>query len=105
MAIDRDGLVRSADVDPSQPYYASPAEAQAECIADNIEKLCAAAGTSLGNLVRVLMFFTDIADFYPVYRVLERRTGGRPLPFAAIEVPPLPAPGARVMIEAWAYAP
>ncbi len=106
MAIDRDGLVPSAAVDPRQPYFGSSPEAQAETIIGNIARLCEAAGTSLGNVVRVLQFHTDIAEFYPVYKVWERRLGGRPLPFAAIEVPaPLPVPGATVMIEAWAYAP
>ena len=56
--------------------------------------------------MRVLQFHTDIAEFYSVYKVWERRLNGRPLPFSAIEVPaPLPVPGATVMIEAWAYAP
>jgi enamine deaminase RidA (YjgF/YER057c/UK114 family) len=106
MAIDRDGLVPSAAVDPRQPYFCCSPEAQAETIIGNIARLCEAAGTSLGNVVRVLQFHTDIAEFYPVYKVWERRLGGRPLPFAAIEVPgPLPVPGATVMIEAWAYAP
>jgi enamine deaminase RidA (YjgF/YER057c/UK114 family) len=76
------------------------------CIIDNVSKLCDAAGTSLSNAVRVLMFFTDIRDFYPVYKVWERRMGGRPLPFSAVEVPsPLPVPGATLQIEVWAYAP
>jgi enamine deaminase RidA (YjgF/YER057c/UK114 family) len=106
MAIDRDGLVPSAAVDPRQPYFGCSPEAQAELIIGNIARLCEAAGTSLGNVVRVLQFHTDIAEFYPVYKVWERRLGGRPLPFSAIEVPgPLPVPGATVMIEAWAYAP
>jgi enamine deaminase RidA (YjgF/YER057c/UK114 family) len=106
MAIDRDGLVAGAMIDPNQPYFSSPAEAQAECIIGNIEKLCAAAGTSLGNVVRILQFHTDLAEFYPVYRVWERKLGGRPVPFCALQVPsPLPVPGATVMIEAWAYAP
>jgi enamine deaminase RidA (YjgF/YER057c/UK114 family) len=106
MAIDKDGLVRSAAVDPRQPYFSSSPEAQAEAIVDHIAKLCEAGGTSLGNVVRVLMFLTDIAEFYPVYKVWERRLDGRPLPFAAIEVPaPLPVPGATVMIEAWVYVP
>jgi enamine deaminase RidA (YjgF/YER057c/UK114 family) len=106
MAIDRDGLVPAAAVDPRQPHFGSSPEAQAEAIIGNIARLCAAAGTSLGNVVRVLQFHTDIAEFYPVYKVWERFLGGRPLPFAAIEVPgPLPVPGATVMIEAWAYAP
>lgn len=106
MAIDRDGLVASAAVDPRQPCFSSSPEAQAECIVDNIARLCQAAGTSLANVVRVLQFHTDIGEFYPVYKVWERRLGGRPVPFSAIEVPaPLPVPGATVQIEAWVYAP
>jgi enamine deaminase RidA (YjgF/YER057c/UK114 family) len=69
-------------------------------------KLCEAAGTSLDNVARVLMVLTDIRDFYAVYKVWERRLGGRPLPFSAVEVPaPLPVPGATVQLEAWVYAP
>lgn len=106
MAIDRDGLVGRAAADPRQPHFSSPAEAQTRTIIDNIAKLCEAGGTSLNNVVRVLMFFTDIGDFYPVYKVWEHRLGGRPVPFSAVEVPsPLPVPGATLQIEAWAYAP
>jgi enamine deaminase RidA (YjgF/YER057c/UK114 family) len=104
MAADRDGLIPSADADPRQPHFSSSAEAQAEAIIDNITRLCEAAGTSLANAVRVLLFFTDIAEFYPVYKVWERRRGGKPLPFSAVEVPgPLPVPGATVMMEGWVY--
>jgi enamine deaminase RidA (YjgF/YER057c/UK114 family) len=106
MAADRDGLLPAAAVDVRQPYFSSSPEAQAEAIIDNIARLCEAAGTSLADIVRVLLFFTDIAEFYPVYKVWERRLGGRPLPFSAVEVPgPLPVPGATVMMEAWVYAP
>jgi enamine deaminase RidA (YjgF/YER057c/UK114 family) len=106
MATGRDGLVVSAAVDPRQPYFSSSPAEQAEVIIDNIARLCAAAGTSLANVVRVLMFHTDIRDFYPVYKTWERKLGGRPLPFSAVEVPgPLPVPGATVMMEAWVYAP
>jgi enamine deaminase RidA (YjgF/YER057c/UK114 family) len=106
MAFDGQGLAASATADPRQPQFSSPPEAQAEFIIDNIEKLCDAAGTSLANVVRVLQFHTDIREFYPVAKVWERRMGGRPLPFSAVEVPsPLPVPGATLMIEAWAYAP
>ena len=105
MAADRHGLSPSAAVDPRQPYFSSSPEAQAEAIVDNISKLCEAAGTTLANAVRVLLFLTDMAEFYPVYKVWERRLGGRPLPFSAVEVPgPLPVPGATVMVEAWVYA-
>ena len=106
MAFDRNGLVASAAVDPRQPHFGCSAEAQTEAVIDKFEKICAKAGTSIENVTRVLLFLTDIKDFYAVYKVWERRLGGRPLPFSAVEVPaPLPVPGATVMIEAWFYAP
>jgi enamine deaminase RidA (YjgF/YER057c/UK114 family) len=106
MAVAHDGLVPSAAEDPHQPWFSSPAPAQAEFIIDNIARLCEAAGTSLANVVRVQQFHTDIREFYPVYKVWERKLGGRPLPFSAVEVPALlPVPGARLLIEAWVYAP
>jgi enamine deaminase RidA (YjgF/YER057c/UK114 family) len=106
IAADREGLLPSAEVSPRQPYFSSSAEAQAEAIIGNIVKLCEAAGTSLGNVVRSLLFFTDIGEFYSVYKVWERALDGRPLPFSAVEVPgPLPVPGATVMMETWVYAP
>jgi hypothetical protein len=52
------------------------------------------------------LFLTDMREFYPVYKAWERRLGGQPLPFSAVEVPgPLPVPGATVMMEAWVYCP
>jgi enamine deaminase RidA (YjgF/YER057c/UK114 family) len=106
MAADQDGLVPSAALDPRQPCFSSPPEAQAEVIIDNIGKLCEAAGTSLANVVRVAQFHTDIREFFPVYKAWERALGARVLPFSAVEVPsPLPIPGATLLIETWAYAP
>ena len=106
MAANRDGLLPAAAIDPRQPYFSSSPEAQADAIIDDIARLCAAAGTSLANAARLLLFLTDIAEFYPVYKAWERRLSGRPLPFSAVEVPgPLPVPGATVMMEAWVYAP
>src|SRR5882724_2862054 len=87
MAIDKNGLVPSAGEDPRQPCFASAPEAQAEFIIDNFARLCEAAGTALQNVVRILQFHTDIREFYPVYKVWERRLGGRPVPFSAVEVP------------------
>jgi enamine deaminase RidA (YjgF/YER057c/UK114 family) len=106
MAADGNGLLPSAAIDPRQPYFSSSPQAQAEAIIGNIARLCEAAGSSLSNVVRVLLFFTDIGDFHTVYKVWERRLSGCPLPFSAVEVPgPLPVPGSTVMMEAWAYAP
>jgi enamine deaminase RidA (YjgF/YER057c/UK114 family) len=105
MAADHDGLVPRVVVNPRQPHFSSSPEAQAEVIIDSIEQLCEAAETSLANVVRLLLFHTDIREFYSVYKVWERRLGGRPVPFSAVEVPgPLPVPGATVMMETWVYA-
>jgi enamine deaminase RidA (YjgF/YER057c/UK114 family) len=106
MAADRNGLIPSAVRDPRQPHFSSSPEVQAETIIGNVARLCEAAGTSLANVVRVIMFHTDIGEFYPIYKIWERHLGGGPLPFSAVEVPgPLPVPGATVMIETWVYIP
>lgn len=106
MAADSGGLAAAAATDPRQPHFSSSPEAQAEVILDKFSQLCRAAGTSLANAVRVLLFLTDMREFYPVYKVWERRRGGMPLPFSAVEIPgPLPVPGATVMMEAWVYCP
>jgi len=106
MAFDGKGLAPETAGDPRQPHFSSSPAAQADFIIGNISKLCEAAGTSLSNVVRILQFHTDIREFHAVYKVWERRLGGRPVPFSAVEVPaPLPVPGATVLIEAWAYAP
>src|SRR5215472_3647963 len=106
MAVDHDGLVTSAVLDPRQPHFSSSPEVQAEAIIGNVARLCQTAGTSLANVVRVLLFHTDIDEFYTVYKAWERHLGGHPLPFSAVEVPgPLPIPGATVMMETWVYAP
>ena len=106
MAIDENGLVEAAAVDPGQPHYQSSATAQAECILESAQKLCQAAGTSLANVVRIQQFHTDIGEFYPVHRAWQRHLGDRALPFTAVEVPsPLPVPGCTLLMDLWVYAP
>lgn len=101
--VDLRGAGRSPN--PRQPHFSSSPEAQAEVIIDSIERLREAAETSLSKVVRLLLFHTDIREFYMIYKVWERRLGGRPVPFSAVEVPgPLPVPGATVMMETWVYA-
>ncbi len=104
MAADRDG--RMAAPDARQPHFVQPAGDEADAILDAAARICAAAGTSLENVVRVQQFHTDIADFYAVHQAWGRRLPGRPIPFSAIEVPgPLPVPGCSVMMDLWVYAP
>ena len=105
MGIDRDGLVSSAEVDPRQANLQSSIRVQADCILQNAEAICEIAGTSLGNIVRVQHFLTDISDFYEVYQVWQQHLPGAPIPFSAIEIPSLPVPGCRLLMDLWFYAP
>ncbi len=106
MAIDGDGLVEEAETDPGQPFFSSSARAQAECIISNAEKLCAAAGTSLANAVRIQQFHTDISEFLPVHRAWQAHLPDTPIPFTAVEVPhELPVPDATLLMDIWVYAP
>ena len=106
MAVDRDGLVSEGKIDPRQPYFGSSIQAQMEYILDKAQKICAAAGTSLENVVRVQQFHTDLREFYPSYQVWQRYLPGRPLPYSAVQVPePMPVPGCTVLLDLWVYAP
>lgn len=106
MAADSDGLVAQARPDLRQPCYQSTAKAQAEFILENVEKICAAAGTTIENAVRIQQFHTDLTEFYPVHEVIAHRLGGRAVPFSAVQVPgPLPISGCTVLLDVWIYAP
>jgi enamine deaminase RidA (YjgF/YER057c/UK114 family) len=106
MAVDRDGLIPEARIDARQPYYGSSIQAQMECILDKAQKICAAAGTSLENVVRVQQFHTDLKEFYPSYLVWQRFLPGRPLPYSAVQVPEImPVPGCTVLLDLWVFVP
>lgn len=106
MAIDRDGVVSGAEVDPRQTNLQSSIRAQADCILRNAEKICEAAGTSLANVVRAQHFLADIGDFYDVYQIWQEHLPGAPIPFSGIEIPsPLPVPGCTLLMDLWFYAP
>jgi enamine deaminase RidA (YjgF/YER057c/UK114 family) len=106
LAADREGLVREARTDPRQPYFSSSIEAQMECLLDEAERICRAAGTSLENVVRIQQYHTDLSELYAACSVWQRRLRGKPLPLSAIEVPaPLIVPGCTVQLDLWVYAP
>jgi enamine deaminase RidA (YjgF/YER057c/UK114 family) len=105
LAIDRDGLVDVARVDPAQPHFGSSVAAQMDYMLANAEKLCRAAGTMLANVVRIQQFHTDLNDFYPAYQVWQEHLPGQHLPYSAVEVPFLPVPGCTVQLDLWVYVP
>lgn len=106
MASDRQGLIQSARVTDRHRYLASSIEAQMEYLLDLAEEVCAHAGTSLRNVVRILQAHTDLAEFLPACRMWERRFPGLPLPINAVRVPaPLIVPDCTVQLDLWIYAP
>jgi enamine deaminase RidA (YjgF/YER057c/UK114 family) len=105
LAIDENGLVESAHIDPEQPYHGSTVQAQMDTMLESAAKICAAAGTSLANVVRIQQYHTDPADFYDAYQAWQRHMPGRPLPISAVQVPFLPVPGCSVQLDLWVYAP
>src|SRR5690606_3243757 len=95
-----------ARIDPRQPHFGSTIRAQTRAILANAEKICAAAGTSLANVVRIQQFHASVADFYESYLVWDAHLPGMAFPFSAIEVAPeSPVPGATLMMDLWVYAP
>ena len=105
LAIDENGLVESARIDSEQPYHGSTVQAQMDAMLESAEKICAAAGTSLRNVVRIQQYHTDPADFYGAYQAWDRHLAGRHLPISAVKVPFLPVPGCTVQLDLWVYAP
>ncbi len=105
MAVEGGKLVSQATVDAGQPYFAIPAKAELRSIIRQAEAICRKAGTSLRNAVRIQQFHTDLADLAPALEAWSDAMNGQPLPISAIEVPWLPVPGARVLVDLWVYAP
>jgi enamine deaminase RidA (YjgF/YER057c/UK114 family) len=104
MAADRNGLVAAARLDPRQPFFGIGAKAELAAILDHAGAICRAAGTSLANVVRIQQFHTSLADFPATLELWHEALGGAPLPISAVEVPWLPVPDGRILIDLWVYA-
>jgi enamine deaminase RidA (YjgF/YER057c/UK114 family) len=106
MAVDENGaLARAVRMDPSRPYFGSPAMLQTDYLLSQAERICAEAGTSLANVVRAQQFHTDLGGFDAAWQAWQKHLPGRPIPFSAVEVPALAVPGAVVMLDLWVHVP
>jgi len=105
MAVEDGRLIPQSDVDAGQPFFATPVKAELQSILRQAEAICKNAGTSLANAVRIQQYHTDLADLAPALETWNEAMRGEPLPISAIEVPWLPVPGARVLVDLWVYAP
>jgi len=105
LPIDEHGLIEAARLDPRMPHFGSSVQAQMTQMLAAAESICAAAGTSLANVVRIQQYHTALAEFYPAYQVWAQHLPGQFLPLSAVGVPFLPAPGVSVMLDLWVYVP
>lgn len=101
LAVDRTVyLSGQIPLDPeSMEIVAGDTQAQVEQVFANLEAVAAAAGGSLGDVVKLTVYLTDLADFNTVNEVMAGHFH-EPYPArAAVEVAALPR-GARVEIDA-----
>jgi enamine deaminase RidA (YjgF/YER057c/UK114 family) len=106
MAVDAHGLVAAAQPDPGQPYLMSSIKAQMRAMLARAQEICARAGTSLANVVRIQHFHTDLAELLPALEAWQEVLPDMPLPFTAVGVPRhMPAPGVSALLDLWVYAP
>jgi reactive intermediate/imine deaminase len=74
-------------------------DAQVRRVFDNLQAVCEAAGGSLGQIVKLTVFLTDMADFATVNSVMDEYFDAPYPARAAVGVAALPR-GARVEMEA-----
>ena len=105
-AVTTDGMVFSAGqvaLDPRTGELVGRTVAeQTEQVLKNLEAVLAAAGSSLGNVVKSTVYLADMADFTAMNEVYAKHVGDRPPARATVEVSALPS-GSLVEIEAVAH--
>lgn len=105
IAADASGPIGAVATGREFPYFGGGARGEMEHIASALRSICAAAGASLENVVRIHEFHADLADFYPAHRAWQEAFAGAPVPCTAVQVPgPLPIPGCSAIVDAWVYA-
>ncbi len=106
MALDKDGLSTSAQIQPAAPFFHDSNRAQMADILAKAKAIFAAAGTDLSQVVRALHFHTDLAGFHSAYMAWDADLREAGLPFSAIGVADtMFVPGASVMLDVWGHVP
>jgi enamine deaminase RidA (YjgF/YER057c/UK114 family) len=103
-AADESGALPAVQKSAGLRYLGAPAHHQMRAILGAAEEICAAAGSSLGNVVRAHHFASDLNAVYPALRVWQDKLGGGPIPFGAVRTS-LPIPGCDIVMDMWAYRP
>jgi len=96
-----DRFVYTAEEGGAKPNGTLPPDVAGQtnnCI-DNIEAILKAGGCSLGDVVKVVVYLANLADFNAMNAVYGTRFP-QPYPVRSIIQTALPAPGARVAMDA-----
>ena len=106
IAGDRNGLCPGGRRDPAYPWYGLPARAQMNWILENVSRICSAAGTTIENISRRQIFFTDYAWFAESMDEWGRWFPNDPPASTAIEIGgPLHVDGALFLLDLIGYCP
>jgi enamine deaminase RidA (YjgF/YER057c/UK114 family) len=104
-AADEHGALPAALSSAGLRYLGAPVQHQMRAILGAAAEICAAGGTSLGNLLRAHHFVSDLNVVYPALRIWQEKLAGAPIPFAAVRTPALPIPGTDAIVDMWVYRP
>jgi enamine deaminase RidA (YjgF/YER057c/UK114 family) len=74
-------------------------------IAAELDRICAAAGTTRERTVRLQSFHGDLRDFLPMHRAWQRGLDSASVPFSAVGTQAPPVPGATVTVDACVHVP
>lgn len=106
MACDADGPVREPFPSPAFPHFGSPAKAQMRAILASAKTICEAAGTSLANVARAQIFYTDFRDLAPSMEVWADAFPKAPPACTLVQVHDrLSVPGCSIIVDLIATVP
>lgn len=105
-AANRVGLLEEARILPRGPRLRDQSDLEMNIVLDRIGAICAAAGGSLANLVKLRVYLSSMDCLAAAYRAVESRLGGR-VAFSAIENGGNPdwIPGCTLAVDAVAHIP
>lgn len=105
LAADEGGLAKEVRKHPDFPFNVSSGQVQMEVILRNVGRICAAAGGSVEDVVKVQSYFTDLGEFSGAHRAWKDTfTGDVPPAWTIAQVDgPLPVAGAVVLCDVIAY--
>ncbi len=102
MAIGPEGHIAGSTVSPGFAGLSHAGYSQAATVYGYAEALCAAAGTTMGRLLRAQYFVNDITAFPGIAMAWSARYGNKPHPFVCVQTPPqMPAPNATLIADFW----